>query len=116
LTGVPWRELLAAPIAGIISTGDVDEKSILGGRSSYAFNITSTIKVQLAHGIVAGQNAEQDYMIDMDFFVDQPTEATPDAASKALEDFRPHPNNLFNWCISKQLFDAMDPRPADPGG
>src|SRR5262249_40871473 len=112
LSNVPWRDLLSAPIAGILSSGDVDEKDILGCRASCAFSVTETIKVQLNHGIVAGQDGEQDYTIDMDFFVDQPTEAEPNAASKVLERFRPHPNNLFHWCIRKQLLDALDTQPA----
>jgi uncharacterized protein (TIGR04255 family) len=114
LKDIPWRDLLAPPIAGMLSTGDVDEKDVLGCRTSCAFSVSPTIKVQLNHGIVAGREGEHDYMIDMDFFIDQPTEANADAGTKTLESFRPHPSDLFNWCISKQLYDAMDPQPATP--
>jgi uncharacterized protein (TIGR04255 family) len=115
LSTVAWRDLLAPPIAGILSSHDVDEGSVLGCRTSCAFSISDKIKVQLNHGIVAGGDAQHDYLLDMDFFVIQPTEAETNAAGKVLEEFRPHPNNLFHWCISKQLFHALDPKPVPPG-
>ena len=116
LENTPWRQLLASHIAGLLATDAVNESDVTGCRTSAVFKITDEIKVQLNHGLVEGANQESEYMIDSDFFVDQTIEASFDAAISTLSSFRPYTNDLFQWCISEQLFNAMDPQPVPATG
>jgi uncharacterized protein (TIGR04255 family) len=113
LTDVPWRDLLAPHISGVLGREGMDEREVLGLRSSFALSLPNNVKVQVNHGIALGRSGTPEYMIDSDFFVDQPTEATLDAATRTLEAFRPHTNNLFNWFICERLFNAMEPTAVD---
>ena len=108
LEGVSWGELLQPHILGALAAPGVEEEELIGYRGSFALRLGSLVKVQVTHGIVTSEN-KPEYMIDSDFFVDQPTEANPDAAISVLESFRPHTNNLFHWCVTRRLFDAMAP-------
>jgi uncharacterized protein (TIGR04255 family) len=112
LGGVPWRDLLAHQILGVLAKGGLDESEVIGARNSFVYSLPNNVKVQVIHGITVGGSGSPEYMIDSDFFIDQATEATLDAATRTLESFRPHTNNLFHWCISKRLSDAMEPTSA----
>lgn len=110
LEGTPWSELLQPHILGPLAPGGLQESEVIGFRNSFALRLPSEAKVQIHHGILATEAGDSDYTIDSDFFVDQTTEANEDAAAATLERFRPHTNNLFHWCITQQLFDAMGPQ------
>ncbi|MGT2504068.1 TIGR04255 family protein [Bradyrhizobium guangxiense] len=109
LRNVPWTELLRPHLLGALAMSGLGPDELIGSRNSFALRLGENVKVQVNHGLVASEG-DFDYLIDSDFFVDHPTKATIDAAAGALESFRPSTNNLFQWCITKRLFDAMGPK------
>jgi uncharacterized protein (TIGR04255 family) len=111
LKGVPWHQLLQPHILGALSAGALNERELIGCRTSFALKLENSAKVQVNHGLLATESDDPEYVIDSDFFQDQPTQADLDAAIRILENFRPHTGNLFHWCITKQLSDAMGPKP-----
>ena len=111
LSDVPWSELLASYICGELSQPEIARavKQVarqlvvdLGGNSG---------EVQILHGLAppTEDRHEQSFGIDADFYRTQRTEV-PDAR-QILDGFNLHARNLFRWCITERLHNAMEPEP-----
>jgi uncharacterized protein (TIGR04255 family) len=107
LEGVPWNELLAPHVAGMLTQGVFEETNIMSYSASFAVNISETVKAQISHGLAITPGSPSEYIIDNDFYFDKETEASIDAALSALDGFHAHSNNLFHWCIKDRLRDAL---------
>lgn len=107
LAGVPWSELLAPHVAGMLMQGVFEESSITACGATVAVNISETVKAQINHGLVITPAGGSEYVIDNDFYFDKETEASLDAALSALDGFHAHSNDLFHWCIKDRLRDAL---------
>lgn len=112
LDAVPWSELIEPHIAGVLSHGNLVEGEITACRGSFVYQANPNVRAQVQHGLTDPGAGESEYMIDCDFFNDGQHGATTDAALAVLDSFRPHPYNLFRWCITERLHDAMGPTPA----
>jgi uncharacterized protein (TIGR04255 family) len=107
LSGVPWGELLEPHVAGMLTQGVFEEAKITGCSANFGVNISERVKVQINHGLLINQGSPAEYVIDNDFYFDKEIEASADAALAALDGFHAHSNNLFHWCITDRLRDAL---------
>jgi uncharacterized protein (TIGR04255 family) len=111
LDGTPWNELLTPHIAGFLASGDVDEGEVLTHQVSTRLTLDSGIAI-LNHGLVRHtETGEVGYLIDGDFFLENKLEASSDGILSRLDTFNAHAGDLFRWCISDRLHQALDPRP-----
>lgn len=111
LNGVPWTEVLRPHIAGFLTSGDIDEGEIIAHQVSTRLRLDSGIAV-LNHGLVRHtQTEEVGYLVDGDFFIEDKLEASSDGILGQLDAFNTHAGDLFRWCISERLHQALDPQP-----
>ena len=105
LSDAPWSELLAPHIAAALADAKVGP---LVQESKHIILIDLAIgKVRVRHGLEAGDDGEQVYVIDNDFFRDDRTEL-PDVEG-TVNYFNEQARNIFRWCITPRLHDAMAP-------
>jgi uncharacterized protein (TIGR04255 family) len=117
LGGVPWHELIGPQLVGILGKGAFQENEVTAYRGSFAYPIGENAKAQTNFGLVEGKDGgEAEFLIDTDFFSESKTEATTDGAIGILEGFRPHPFDLFRWCVTDRLHAAMEPTPVASSG
>lgn len=105
----PWSELLAPHIAGELSCKGM-EPSIAQAARDVVIRLTEKGHVRVRHGLAVAEGSnEPGYVIDSDFFLDERTEVGDGLAT--LDFFNKKARNLFGWCITPKLRDAMFPRP-----
>jgi len=109
LSEVPWGELLTPPIAGLLSSADLQ---------SDVRNFDSRYELQLEDGqsivrlitklVEMREDGESAYVIDSDFFKSGRTEIKD--VNQLLSDYHNCASSLIQWCISERLHDAMEPK------
>ncbi|MBI3947761.1 MAG: TIGR04255 family protein [Armatimonadetes bacterium] len=105
LVGVPWADLLQAPVAGELSSGIA--KSVISTKCDTVVELGERLgRVRVQHGLVDKEN-EVCYVIDSDFFTEERTEAGN--VLPQLDRFNRRAGHLFRWCITETLHDAMGP-------
>jgi uncharacterized protein (TIGR04255 family) len=108
LTDVVWADLIAAPVAGSLSSATI-------AASVRQYEAAQEIELARREGTVrlitrlVDESAEQSFLIDSDFFCDWKTELG-DAGSE-LDFFHERSSRLMRWCITDKLHNAMGPRP-----
>lgn len=111
LDAVPWNEILTPHIAGFLTSGDIDEGEILVHQVSTRLRLDSGIAV-LNHGLVRHtETREVGYLVDGDFFTEGKLEASSDGILGKLDGFHTNAGDLFRWCISERLHEALEPQP-----
>lgn len=108
LAGTPWSELLRPHIAGELSVPEISGSIETAGRQ-LILSLDGQAKVLLQHGLLSGDKGEICYAIDADFWTEKRTEAKD--VLTLLDQFNRQSGNLFRWCISDRLHNAMGPRP-----
>lgn len=104
-----WRELLNPSLLGLIGDTDVGD-SVLSFNNKYEIRLTdnkSIVKI-ITSLVTAKDNNEICYMIDSDFFIADKI-AIEETIPK-LDFFNSRASRLIQWCISDQLFNAMEPQ------
>jgi uncharacterized protein (TIGR04255 family) len=111
LEGRPWRELLKASVAGMLSSDVLPEDEFIDVQSLFTYRLDRTnAMARVRHGLARRQNSnELSYLIDADFFSEEPTEVG-DALGK-LDLFNRESGRLFRWCITEDLHRVMEPQP-----
>lgn len=109
----PWRELLKPPILGIFATEDLPEDdfpeafSLFLCRLGYADAILST-----RYGLARkDESNELGYFIDADFHTEKITEIKD--ADEHLNRFNREARNFFQWCITPELHEVLEPEPIE---
>ena len=105
-----WTDLINPQLAGILTDKDVGIWV-----NDCVQMITIPLKgqpalVRVQHGLGTEENRnEQVYLIDSDFFIDQPQEVG--SALDILSQFNRKAGYLFRWAITQRLHEAMGPIP-----
>lgn len=112
LKDVAWSELLQKHVLGELATPEVETAAIEVARNLLLQIGDQGDKVRIQHGFAkTGQDPENCYLIDCDFFVELQTE--PSNATTVLDRLNKESGRLFRWCIEPRLHEAMEPRPAE---
>lgn len=105
---IPWSDLLQPHLLGEMNKIDpqylVKERlvNMLVDLDEHTLD-----RVRIQHGLATHPEGEGVYLIDNDFFVEQKTE-TGDERS-VLNRLNKNGGNLFRWCITDYLHEAMGP-------
>ena len=106
---VSWRNLLNPSLLGILGNEDVGDE-IMNFESRYEIKLSdneSIVRI-LTKFVVSRDDGEKCYMIDSDFFNMNKTPI--DETKPKLDFFNRRASRLIQWCISEELFDAMEPQ------
>ncbi len=108
LEGVAWKELLNPTITAELHDEDIGPH-VLERFSNLTLKLNNNNeRLTINHGLVIGENNEQSYLIDADFYSGQTVE--PDHAIQSFELLKRHSGRFFRWSISRALADGMEPR------
>lgn len=110
LQGRPWRTLLKGPVAGMLASEEFPEDEFIDSQNLFTYRLDGTNAIaRVRHGLARRQHAsELGYLIDADFFSEQPTEV--EDALGTLDLFNRESGRLFRWCITRDLHRAMEPK------
>lgn len=108
---VRWSQLLNPQISAELGSADLAEDEIELSASQAVLRLRQyNSRVQIQHGLAKSPSeTEILYVIDSDFFTQQPTEASD--VKQRLSYFNKQAGCLFRWCITTKLHDAMGPKP-----
>ncbi|HKY40884.1 MAG TPA: TIGR04255 family protein [Polyangiaceae bacterium] len=110
LDGQHWATLLNPQLVGeLAEDGFENDAKHIAKELVFSLDFDDA-SVRLYHGLARTQNADEScYLIDSDFFREQPTERGN--ALPILDRFNREAGKLFRWAISTPLHAAMDPEP-----
>lgn len=116
LADIPWKALLKPHVAGEF-TDDNAARAIETAARESLINLSNDGdsadpigKVILRHGLgVVDQTQESCFYIDVDLYTESQTPLHE--ADSILHTFNRKAGNLFRWCISDRLRDALRPTP-----
>ncbi len=108
LKDVSWDNLLQPYIAGMLSN-DAVKNNILVSKNINEIRLEDgTSIVRIRHSLVNSlDNNELCYLIDSDFFTEY--KIAIDQAIDKLNYFNQRGRNLFRWCITDTLHNALEP-------
>jgi uncharacterized protein (TIGR04255 family) len=117
LSGTSWRELIAPYLLGIacadsLSESDqITEADVFASQSNVGLTL-DTCLLNLRFGYVQKhQSAEQAYLIDSDFYLEELRVIDPDDIEKRFDQFHENAGAIFRSCILERLHLALDPSP-----
>lgn len=107
LTDIPWSLLLKDHLAGELGSDSIASE-VMEKFTNSVIKLNNHSQVRLRHGLGKQEDNDQVvYLIDSDFFTDE--RVALDDISSVLEQFNGYSRNLFHWCITGKLRDAMEP-------
>ena len=106
LPGVKWSELINPQLAGVLADEVVGD-SVDNCLQMVTFRLKDgTGYARIQHGLGTEENRQEEaYLIDCDFYVDQPQEVGN--ALNILGQFNQRSGHFFRWSIQKRLHEAM---------
>jgi uncharacterized protein (TIGR04255 family) len=111
---VPWSELLHPYIAGILPVVD-DEQDVEAIQTVNVLKLDEDRKVRLGHGmLIEDETSEPIYIIDNDLYSERKLEIQD--AGTVLDSLNGASGNLFRWCITERLHNALEPGPVEQLG
>jgi uncharacterized protein (TIGR04255 family) len=110
LDGVDWRELINPEALGELAIPTIARYVEQHLRELIVTVSEIDGRVRIVHGIQPRAGGDNTYIIDADFFTEQPRD-TKDA-DNALDQFNSRAGHLFRWYITPRLHEAMGPRDA----
>ncbi|MBS1724163.1 MAG: TIGR04255 family protein [Armatimonadetes bacterium] len=101
----PWAELIASPIAAELTSPELAE-AILTSVNQLTIQLPDDKGiVMLQHGLgTFGEPPDRSYVIDSDSYTEN---CDPANALQRLNEFHTNAGNLFRWCITDRLRDAL---------
>lgn len=111
LQSSPWSLLLKPSIAGMLVAEGLPQDGLLEVLSLFSYRLDHNAAVaRVRHGLARrGDTNELCYLIDADFFSETPIEVGDVIGT--LNIFNEEAGDLFRWCITDELRDAMGPEP-----
>ncbi len=107
LEDVPWCELLRPEVAGELAHTELAPRIDRTVRELHARFPNHGGNVRLLHGLVADKEPAR-YSIDADFYLESQTPIGD--VAHVLDRFNQAAGNLFRWCITPRLADALGRR------
>lgn len=107
---VPWKDLIEPHLISVLGDDKLEISSVLTCVGSFSWEASAETKAQMNYGLANNKDNESVFLIDMDYFSDQRTEATINGPTSFLGRVRPLPYDVFRWCIKDDLHSAMGPR------
>jgi uncharacterized protein (TIGR04255 family) len=112
LKDVPWADLLQPHIAGELACEEVRGEIDRAARQVGLRLATASGQVLVRHGLATDSEIKEEcFLIDSDYFSTERTETND--VIRRLNEFNRQAGNLFRWCITKRLHEAMGPRPVE---
>jgi uncharacterized protein (TIGR04255 family) len=113
LQSSPWSLLLKPSIAGMLAAEGLPRDGLLEVLSLFSYRLDHNNAVaRVRHGLARkSDTSELCYLIDADIFSEAPIEVGD--AIRTLNIFNEEAGNLFRWCITDELRDAMEPEPVN---
>lgn len=106
-----WKDLISKYVLGPLAE-DTVANDIAEHQNATAFKLNDDGDfARLQHGLVAEKDTdsfEQLYMLDIDLYCEQETEANADKIAAKLNNYNAANRRLFNWCIRDELRIAME--------
>lgn len=103
-----WRDLLARPVLGELSSEELQDVEVIGARRSMILSIDEDLMLNLNHGFVDTVDDQGEaYLIDTDYYQEGQID-TNDCLSHA-ERCHSYAGKVFRWCITDKLHDALGP-------
>lgn len=110
LQEVRFSDLLKPHIAGELSASEIADEIETASRDILIRVDEEGGRVRIRHGIAFIESSdEQCFLIDSDYFTGKHTETSD--ALRVLDRFNRIAGQLFRWCISDQLHEALEPEP-----
>lgn len=108
LNGVPWSQLLKPFIANELGNDEI-ATDVTESRRNFVLRLDQNGNfVSVHHFLARPQDSdEQCFVIDSDFFFNDTLE--PYNGVSKLNQLNRYAGNLFRWCITDKLYDAMEP-------
>lgn len=111
LDGVPWSNLLRPELLGLSAAQEVSSSEVTELSSTSVLK-TDKGSVRLTSGFARrSDTGNLGFLIDSDFFAERRVEAKPDECLVLLDEYNKSAGDLFRWCITDQLRDALKPSP-----
>lgn len=109
-----WSELIQSSALGLLHENAVPIDDVIELNHTYIFKLGDIDKVMLRTGLGKTEKTGDEviFVVDGDFFRDEPVKGLNDALS-VLVDFNKSAGWAFRWIIHKRLHDALGPRPAE---
>ncbi len=109
-TAADWTDFFKPHVLGVLAKSDVAQQ-VHECRSTAVIDLPQIGRVRLQTGIGKDeQTSEEVFVIDTDFFHESKTETTDVISRLGL--FNRESGNLFRWCITGALSEAMGPESA----
>lgn len=108
LSGVPWHELLAQHLSGLLGSPEVGA-SVDALESTYILTLddgSSSVRI-LTKFVKAKADGEVCFMIDSDFFKTKKTRL--EEVIEKLDYFNKRSSRLMRWSVTDRLHNAMEP-------
>ena len=102
----PWRDLLEPHILGPLSDKTLSAHIKQQDTRTLIELDDQKGEVQIISNLI-DRDGEESLVIDMDFYSDN--RISDEEVDDYLEYFRVRSNRLFQWCLKKQLYDALEP-------
>ena len=105
----PWSELLQPYIAAELASPSVAD-SVIDSTSKFTISLGKDVGHLRVNHFLANvvESNEQCYVIDVDLYLDGKVEIY-DALSR-LSTLNKYAGRFFRWCVTKKLYQAMDPK------
>lgn len=115
LEETPWSELLQPGISGVLGRPET-APFVKNAATAFLIDLSQeAAQVQVSSGLgLDAQTNEIAFVIDADFFTEQPTELSD--VFNRLNSLNRQAGFFFRWCITDRLHQAMQPRFVSPLG
>jgi uncharacterized protein (TIGR04255 family) len=111
LGNLPWRDLIHAPLLGLLGSDEIDIADITQHNSAAVVSLARgmvTIRCGLAEN---SETKTKAYLIDNDFFINEQLSSDINDALRIFDEFNAESGRAFRWCIKDQLHTALGPEP-----
>lgn len=111
LDGVRWSELIRRSALGLLAEDEVPIDSVMELSAATVVKLDAGGKatIRTALGQTEATGPENVFIVDSDFFQDEPVRGSNDAVALCAG-FNRSAGRAFRWIIHDRLHDALDPR------
>lgn len=109
LEDMSWSTIVQPYIAGVLAAPEINQTVVKASLSQTEIRLENDTTVKMVYGLGKYNQTEEDiYVIDNDFFKTGRLEVKK--GYEILNQFNNYSGNLFRWCITETLHEAMQPQ------